>query len=383
MLSAAAFGAKGDGVADDSRALQAALDATFAPGGPKYLLIPPGRYRITRPLRVASRAGAEGNVVRHGGITAHGAQLTSEITDGSNVIEFVSHSTVRFLLFEGLDVQGNGREGNGIHLECEHNEHFLYNFCLRDTVVQGCGGDGCRLVGNVFEGQLFNSYFRNNKGNGVTFGHGFRKGILSAIHVYGCVFGENGRHGAALINNSYDVSFHGCYFLLSGKYGLAAANGCTLLTNCGFENNHQSASGFEAGDGGVMLQNFGTLVGCTAYSIYNQTSLISAFVVGELVLVGCVGHGDQRAKRAGLAKIGGQKGAGATIIGSSGRIEYLNNFEALELGGGGVRLGSRWDSSNLARLGQHHLWVDKEGRLRIKNGTPASDQDGAVVGGQA
>jgi polygalacturonase len=38
MLSAASFGTRGDGVADDSTALQAA----FAPDGPGFLAIPPG-----------------------------------------------------------------------------------------------------------------------------------------------------------------------------------------------------------------------------------------------------------------------------------------------------------------------------------------------------
>jgi polygalacturonase len=54
MLSAASFGTRGDGVADDSTALQAALDAAFAPDGPGFLAIPPGTYKVTKPLRATS-----------------------------------------------------------------------------------------------------------------------------------------------------------------------------------------------------------------------------------------------------------------------------------------------------------------------------------------
>jgi hypothetical protein len=382
MLSTASFGAVGDAVADDSAALQAALDAAFAPSGPGFLLIPPGTYRISRTLRVTSLEGQRGDVGRNHGISAHGAQLLSTITDGSNILEFNSRSTVRFLLIEGLDILGGGREGNGLHLTCEYKEHYLYNFCLRDVAVQACGGDGCVMIGNVFEGQIINSYFRDNGRNGVTFGHGARAGILSAIHVFGCVFGQNGQHGVAMINGCYDVAFHGCYFLLNGKYGLVAENGCTLLSDCGFENNHEKAASFAEGGAGMALQGFGTLIGCTSYSIFKQTRLLQVHVVNQLVMIGCHGSGDAAAKGAGLARIGGEKRARATIMGSSGAVEYIQGFEALEIGidGAGVRFGSDWKSSNLPRLGEYRMWVDQQGRLRLKKGIPTSDGDGAPVG---
>jgi hypothetical protein len=174
MLSAASFGTRGDGVADDSTALQAALDAAFAPDGPGFLAIPPGTYKVTKPLRVVTPEGQKGDIGRRHGVIAHGARLVSAIADGGNVFEFVSRATVRFLLIEGLDILGGGREGHGISLECEYKEHYLYNLCLRDVTVQGCGGDGCHMMGNVFEGQVINAYLRDNKKNGMTLGHGAR-----------------------------------------------------------------------------------------------------------------------------------------------------------------------------------------------------------------
>src|SRR5215218_1552283 len=44
------FGAVGDGRADDTAALQRALDALVGPGTATGLYIPAGRYRITRTL---------------------------------------------------------------------------------------------------------------------------------------------------------------------------------------------------------------------------------------------------------------------------------------------------------------------------------------------
>jgi hypothetical protein len=382
MLSAISFGAKGDGASDDTTALQNALDAAFAPGGPGFLEIPPGIYRVSRTLRIRPPEGERGNITRHHGILAHGARLLSSIADGGNVLEVICRSTVRFLTIEGLDILGGGREGNGLHLECEYKEHYLYNFCLRDIVVQGCGGDGARLIGNVFEGQLINVYLRDNRKNGATFGHGSRAGILSAIHVFGCVFGQNGQYGAAMVYGCYDVAFHGCYFLLNQKEGLLAENGCTLLSNCGFENNHEGAPDFIHGGSGIYLQNFGTLIGCTAYSMFKQRRLVQAYVVSQFVMIGCTGSGDGQAKGAGLALIGGEPRAHATLISPSGKVEYQNGFEAVEIaapGVGGARFGAHWKSPNLVRLGDYRLWVDRQGRLRLKNGAPESDEDGSAV----
>ena len=378
MLSAANFGAKGDGTSDDTAALQAALDAAFAPNGPGFLEIPPGTYRVTRTLNISGTR----DITRHHGILAHGARLQSMIGDGSNVLQLDCRATMRFLTIEGLDILGSGREGHGLYLSCESKEHYLYNFCLRDLVVQGVGGDGVRLIGDVFEGQLINVYLRDNKKNGATFAHGSRSGILSAIHVFGSVFGQNGVYGAAMVHGCYDVSFHGCYFLLNGKEGLIAENGCTLLSNCGFENNHDSAPDFAHGGAGIWLQNFGTLIGCTAYSMFKQNRLVQAYIVSQFAMIGCTGSGDAQAKGAGLARIGGEKKARAVVMSSQGAVEYMNGFEALEIGAsgqGGVRFASSWQSPNLLQLGEHRLWVDKSGKLRLKKGMPTSDEDGAGV----
>jgi hypothetical protein len=124
-----------------------------------------------------------------------------------------------------------------------------------------------------------------------------------------------------MINGCYDVAYHGCYFLLNGKHGLVAANGCTLLSNCGFEKQSRERRRLRLGRCGHLAAGFR----------------------------------DPRHKK---------------------------DFESLEIGteDGGVHFGSDWKSPNLAQLGEHRLWVDKKGRLRMKKGAPTSDEDGATVG---
>ncbi|WP_341913533.1 glycosyl hydrolase family 28-related protein [Ferrovibrio terrae] len=381
LISAASYGAVGDGIADDTVALQAGLDAAYAGDNGGLLLIPPGRYRITATLRIAPKQ----NVTRQSGILGIGARLISSITDGSDILEIASHSTFRFLLIQGLDIHGSGKDGHGIRLACPGNKNFLYNFCLRDLVVQGCGKNGCQLIGNVFEGQITNCYFRNNHGHGASFHHDpGGKGILSAVRVIGGVFGENGIHGAAMLDGCYDVSYHGSYFLLNKRFGLVAENGCTLLSSCGFENNHEGADDFSRGDAGIWLQGFATLVGCTAYSMFKQTHLLRAILTGRLVMVGCSGSGDAKAAGAGLAVLRGDPRSTATVVGCSGNLRSEGGFEAIEIGnggdGGGLKVGGDWQSRTLAQLGEYRLWVDRQGRLRIKKGRPQHDDDGSPVG---
>jgi hypothetical protein len=166
------------------------------------------------------------------------------------------------------------------------------------------------------------------------------------------------------------------------RFGLVARNGITLLANCGFENNHRAVPDFKDGDAGLLLNNFGTLVGCEGYSQHCQTALVRAELEGRLTMVGCRGTGDKRAARAGLASIGGTGKAHATLVGCTGRVTYEKGFEGLEINGAedGINFGSDWRSRYLPQMGEYRLWVDRQGRLRIKRGRPASDEDGQPVG---
>lgn len=45
------------------------------------------------------------------------------------------------------------------------------------------------------------------------------------------------------------------------------------------------------------------------------------------------------------------------------------------------RYGSTWNGDHIV-LGVYHLWIDTNGKLRMKNGAPTSATDGTVVGAQ-
>jgi Pectate lyase superfamily protein/Right handed beta helix region len=384
-LSARQFGAAGDGVADDTAALQAALDAAFDPNpvAAGTLVVPPGTYKVTRTLRITMRE----NCGRQRRLSAYGARLRSAIADGGHVLHIRSTVYWHFPVIEGLEIVGSGDDGHGLYLECDDPVHSLYNVCLRDLAVSGCGGDGCRLYGNVFESQLIGCTFRGNRGNGATLAHSLHGGVLSSIQLFGCSFDENEAHGAEIVR-SYDVGFHGCAFRRNGRFGLLATNGCELVADCRFDDNHRAAFDFANGGAGMALRRYATLVGCTGHSTANQTHLLDADLAGSfarLVLIGCSTTGEGQAAAAGLARLRGASARPATMIGCQGRVT-ADGVQPLAIGGtdggdtpGGVALASDWRSSNLLQLGDYRMWIDTGGRLRLKKGAPGADHDGTPV----
>ena len=380
-LSVRQFGAVGDGVADDTAALQAALDAVFDPSDDAagLLVIPPGDYRVTRSLRFTMRE----NCGQQRRVSAYGARLRSAIPDGGHVLHIASAAIWHFIVLEGLEIAGSGNDGHGLYLECDTNFAGLYNFCLRDLVIQGCGLDGCRIYGNLFESQIATCAFRGNGANGVTLAHSPHGGILSSIHLFGCAFDENEAQGAEIVR-SYDVGFHGCTFHRNGRFGLLATNGCELVLDCSFIDNHRSAFDFENGGAGMGLRRYATLVGCVSHSTAKQTHLIDADLWGSfarLVMVGCRASGEGAAAAAGLARVHGWGTHPATIIGCQGSVTSAGGVRALDIGGpgGSIGLSAEWHGANPMQMGEYRIWVDSSGRLRLKKGAPDSDGDGRPV----
>lgn len=374
------FGLVGDGVADDTLALQKLLDAAFDGRDAGLIRIPAGRYRVTAPLHVETADRPDGNITHPAGIVGEGAVLVSEVEGDAPIMSLDIRATLRFIRIEGVSFEGNGKEGAGLRVSCQKRGAYFYNFSLRDCVIEGCGGSGLELVGNIFEGQISNCYFRDNGRHGAYFAHGAEDTVFSAVHCFGCVFGGNASVGLLLKQGATDVSCYGCYFLLNGTHGLSADHGITLLSHCGFENNHQNAASFDGGDYGIRLFVAGTLVGCTAYSIYRQKGLLRGYITNELTMVGCQGAGSGDADDAGLADIDGDGRGAATLIGCHGKVRQGRGIARNKIGRSGVSVGGDWDSPNQLSLGDHHLWVDADGQLRIVRGRPESDEDGSVVG---
>ena len=117
------FGAVGDGKADDTGALQKALDALRASsdvGGPSTLLLPPGTYRLTATLRMTSHyrttvTGLDPATTRLVWDGPKSADPAREAVDGIPWPAMILANGVRWSVISRLTFDGRGSQAVGFY----------------------------------------------------------------------------------------------------------------------------------------------------------------------------------------------------------------------------------------------------------------------------
>lgn len=141
-LSVKDFGAQGDGVTDDTAALQAAVDAASTAGG-GTLYIPAGRYILTDALTWAS------------GVNAVGAgERVSILQVADQNKDCIVGTDIHSVTLQGLQLSGPGRGfGSGVRFT-RFSTPATAGIALRDMLIQSFGGDGAfchQLAGSVIQ----------------------------------------------------------------------------------------------------------------------------------------------------------------------------------------------------------------------------------------
>lgn len=211
------YGAKGDGVTDDS---QAFINAVANRG---LIIVPPGKYRITKPVTLQSNTiltGCGGSV-----LLIDGAIPTINIWSAGLLYHDVTN--IRITNLE-LTLHPNARTGSGISIVQNYQEN---------VTIQSA-------IANIYLDHL---YIHDINDRGInTFGGGIgskRKHGYPEIYIDRCILE---RCKGSIINSSVIVKITNCiirYNKGGGGEAVSIDNGCiySVISNCTFDQNDGGA----------------------------------------------------------------------------------------------------------------------------------------------
>lgn len=191
--------AVGDGVADDTAAIQALIDMTKTQGV-KVAYFPPGTYRITQTLNVGTQDWYSDNVafIGHGKTTIF---KWDGATDGTMILDIGSHRNQ----FIGFVFDANGKGGIGIDLnQVTRQSEVTY----RHLEFRGFSSHGMRT------------------GQGTTY--------ISESEITNCIFRDCAIALGIYAWNDYNLNILDCEFIHNG-IGVFADKGNATIRQCHFE----------------------------------------------------------------------------------------------------------------------------------------------------
>jgi len=144
-VKSAAFGAVGDGVADDTAAIQKALDQAKAQGG-AVVYLPEGTYKTSKNLYVYSKTK----------VTGHAAKVSKiDTDDGYAVFEIAADQ--REVVIDGLWIDNNKSSGNiGVDFQTNVSNVWITNNTFtgihsQSVNINATGVKHIQVSGNRFE----------------------------------------------------------------------------------------------------------------------------------------------------------------------------------------------------------------------------------------
>lgn len=251
------FGAKGDGVTDDTAAIQAALDA----GAGNKVIIPKGVYLLTSGLDVPNRTQVTGD----GPINSYLIYKVSTTTANS-AFNFDNNDNIHlsdFTIFcntgsgsqntTGIKLQGDAGAVTEVHLDRVYIDNFQSFGVFLNTDVYYFSMDRCRIINTS------NAVSNGGTGSGNAIGL-YIGATCNAIRINECRIALNDKAvDSSNSNKKYSININNCYFESNGE-GAPSANSCIHLRKCSavsFNGNYIEANltGTSVDDSVLLLDN--------------------------------------------------------------------------------------------------------------------------------
>ena len=210
------FGAVGDGVTNDTAAIQTAIDNFVGEG---CLFFPKGVYVVTSPISVNKRLWIKGD-------NSQGTIIKNNGT--GDAIQFTNSWYQRL---SNITLQGNATSNDGIRLETSH-------FIMEDVWSISNGRHGFFIKPDSFIISVNNCTFNQNIQDGVNaLATSFVAGQINDVHFNNCGFWQNGQSG--LRCNLLSSSVQGSFFESNTSYGIYLDATAFVLTGpFGIQNNY-------------------------------------------------------------------------------------------------------------------------------------------------
>ena len=196
VFNVKAYGAVGDGVADDTAAIQAAIDAAkpYCEDDTDYrkgavVFFPRGNYKVTSPLDASTALQSSENLILRG-IGKRGSMITAVLGSAGPVLDLTGQSRAR-LEHLSIESRDSGSKATALVLIAENAANLAYSNrenVLFDVILNGYSPDIVATLA-VYNGDLLlvmDSVVANGVGgDGVSVGTTLIPGVTSPFQTLG------------------------------------------------------------------------------------------------------------------------------------------------------------------------------------------------------